>query len=83
MTFRIIVTAFAIFAPLMSVGAQDLVGRKLPKEVTPELRAACEKDVRKLCIRKGSTFASVKSCVMANFAKLNTGCKIRLIRAGL
>jgi len=56
---------------------------ELPKEVTPELRRACEKDVRRLCIRKNSTISSVKSCVIANFSRLNVRCKMRLVRAGL
>ena len=55
----------------------------LPKEVTPAIRAACEQDVRRLCIRKDSTIASVKSCVRRNFSALNSGCKFQLALAGL
>ncbi len=56
---------------------------ELPKKVTPALRAACEKDVRRLCIRSGSTIQSVKACVRRNFRKLNTRCQIKLVQAGL
>ena len=55
----------------------------LPKEVTPEIRAACEKDVRRLCIRRRSTFKSVKACVKKNFRQLNRSCQVKLVRAGL
>lgn len=61
-----------------AAGAYDL-----PKEVTPAVRAACEADVRRLCIREGSTVASVKSCVIRSFGSLNTTCKLRLVAAGL
>ncbi|MCB1510081.1 MAG: hypothetical protein KDJ36_04200 [Hyphomicrobiaceae bacterium] len=72
------VLALPFIAPASLVQALEL-----PKEVTPEIRRACEKDVRRLCIRKGSTIASVKSCVIANFSRLNVRCKVRLVRAGL
>ena len=54
----------------------------LPKEVTPAIRSACEKDVRRLCIRRGSTMSSVKACVIRKFKKLNARCQMRLVRAG-
>ncbi|MCH9765906.1 MAG: hypothetical protein K0U34_07945, partial [Alphaproteobacteria bacterium] len=37
---------------------------KLPPEVTPKLRAACESDVRRLCIGKKPSVAKVKRCVI-------------------
>lgn len=55
----------------------------LPKEVTPAIRAACEGDVRRLCIKPNSTVASVKSCVIRSFGSLNNTCKLRLVAAGL
>lgn len=55
---------------------------ELPKEVTPAIRSACEKDVRRLCIRADSTFDTVKLCVRRNFSKLNRPCQVRLISAG-
>lgn len=54
----------------------------LPKEVTPAIRKACEKDVRRLCIHSNSTVASVKSCVRRKFRKLSMSCQVRLVRAG-
>ena len=55
----------------------------LPKEVTPEIRAACEKDVRRLCLRRRSTLASIKACVKKKFGQLNRTCQVKLVRAGL
>lgn len=78
MTIRPVLLA----APLV-LSAVDVQALDLPKEVTPAIRAACERDVRRLCIRKGSTISQVKSCVIANFSKLNSRCKLRLVRAGL
>ena len=56
---------------------------ELPKEVTPAIRAACEKDVRRLCIKPDSTVETVKACVKRKFRKLNARCKIKLVQAGL
>lgn len=77
MTFRPILVGMVL---VLSSGSATAL--KLPKEVTPAIRKACETDVRRLCVRKGSTIASVKQCVINNFAKLNSRCKYRLVRAG-
>ncbi len=71
----------AISAAVVStpVGAESF---KLPKEVTPQVRAACEKDVRRLCIGKKPTVAGVKSCVRRNFMRLGTRCQITLAASG-
>jgi hypothetical protein len=55
----------------------------LPKEVTPAIRAACERDVRRLCVRANSTLSSVKTCVVRKFDRLNFDCRFRLMQAGL
>jgi hypothetical protein len=55
---------------------------KLPKEVTPALRAACETDVRRLCIGAQPTIAKVKSCVMEKFLQLGKRCQTELALAG-
>lgn len=55
---------------------------KLPKEVTPQLRAACESDVRRLCTVKNPTISKVKSCVRRNFMKLGMNCQLKLASAG-
>jgi hypothetical protein len=55
---------------------------KLPKEVTPALRAACETDVRRLCIGAKPTIAMVKSCVMEKFLQLGKRCQSELALAG-
>lgn len=58
-------------------------GFQLPPEVTPALRAACEKDVRRLCIKENSTVDSVKSCVTRRFGELSMRCKVQIAAAGL
>jgi hypothetical protein len=56
---------------------------KLPPEVTPAMRAACEHDVRRLCIGASPTIAKVKRCVMAKFMSLGKRCQIELASAGV
>ncbi len=56
---------------------------KLPPEVTPQLRAACESDVRRLCIGTNPTVAKVKACVSAKFGQLGRRCQIQIAMAGL
>ena len=58
-------------------------GYKLPPEVTPAMRAACEPDVRRLCIREGSTPDSVRDCVLSKFMKLGKRCQLEIASAGL
>ena len=55
---------------------------KLPRGVTPQMRAACESDVRRLCIGRKPTVAKVKRCVRRNFSKLGTRCQVTLAAAG-
>lgn len=55
---------------------------KLPPEVTPQLRAACESDVRRLCIGKEPTVAKVKRCVAKKFFKLGRRCQMELTSIG-
>lgn len=55
---------------------------QLPKEVTPAMRAACETDVRRLCIGANPTVAKVKACVYAKFFKLGRKCQVELASAG-
>lgn len=56
---------------------------KMPPEVTPQLRAACESDVRRLCIGTNPTVAKVKVCVSAKFSQLGSRCKLQIAMAGL
>lgn len=75
----LIVTLAASGISVATAGAGDL---KLPKEVTPALRAACETDVRRLCTVSNPTVAKVKSCVRRNFTKLGLHCQMKLASAG-
>lgn len=69
-----------IAAAAQSAAAADF---KLPKEVTPQMRSACESDVRRLCIGANPTVAKVKSCVLRNFSKLGMRCQLTLAAAGV
>jgi hypothetical protein len=73
----LVVSTAALFAS--AAAAEDF---QLPKEVTPALRAACESDVRRLCIGNKPTIAKVKSCVRRNFTKLGMSCQMKLAAAG-
>lgn len=55
---------------------------QIPKEVTPAMRAACETDVRRLCVGENPTVAKVKACVYAKFFKLGRRCQVELAAAG-
>ena len=56
---------------------------KLPPEVTPSMRQACEADVRRLCISSNSTVETVKNCVLSKFMKLGKRCQYEIASAGL
>lgn len=56
---------------------------QLPPEVTPALRAACESDVRRLCIGANPTVTKVKICVAAKFRQLGKRCQVQIVLAGL
>jgi hypothetical protein len=56
---------------------------KIPPEVTPSMRAACETDVRRLCISSNSTVESVRQCVLSKFMKLGKRCQYEIASAGL
>ncbi len=59
--------------------AEDI---QLPPEVTPQLRAACETDVRRLCIGAKPTVSKVKRCVALKFLQLGRKCQVELASAG-
>jgi len=69
-------------ASFVSTGAGAEEQYQLPPEVTPALRAACESDVRRLCIGLNPTVAKVKSCVAVKFMQLGKRCQIQLAVAG-
>ncbi|MCB1513857.1 MAG: hypothetical protein KDJ18_03385 [Hyphomicrobiaceae bacterium] len=56
---------------------------QLPPEVTPALRAACEGDVRRLCVGANPTVSKVKRCVMVKFFQLGKRCQSEIKSAGL
>jgi len=72
------------------IGAVVLAGQasagekfKMPSQVTPKLRAACESDVRRLCVGKKPTVAKVKRCVARKFTQLGRRCQYEIAAAGL
>jgi len=75
-----VVLVFATLCAGPSYAAEDL---QLPPEVTPNLRAACENDVRRLCIGQHLTIAKVKRCVAKKFFKLGRRCQIELTSVGI
>lgn len=72
--------ACAGFIAASAAGAEEF---KLPPEVTPSLRAACETDVRRLCIGQNPTVAKVKRCVMVKYFQLGRKCQVELASLGL
>lgn len=75
-----IVMLISIVAASSALFAQDF---KMPPEVTPALRAACEQDVRRLCIDENPSVAKVKSCVARRYLELSSRCKMQIAAAGL
>ena len=55
---------------------------QLPESVTPQLKAACETDVRRLCIGQNPTEDKVKHCVTVKFMQLGHRCQVQLALAG-
>jgi hypothetical protein len=71
-------------AMIVSVGmAQAGETYTLPPEVTPALKAACESDVRRLCIGEDPTVSKVKRCIASKFLQLGKHCQIQIALAGL
>ena len=77
---KIVICGFA--ALLLTTGA-NAAEFTMPSEVTPALRAACETDVRRLCVGENPTLSKVRSCVRAKFAQLGGRCKVQIALAGL
>lgn len=71
--------ACAGFVVATVAAAEDF---KLPPEVTPALRAACETDVRRLCIGQNPTVAKVKRCVAIKYFQLGRKCQVELASLG-
>jgi hypothetical protein len=77
-TQRGVVLCLALLASSVAV-AEDY---QLPPGVTPQLRAACETDVRRLCIGENPTVSAVKRCVALKFLQLGRQCQVELASAG-
>lgn len=76
---HVLVVCAALSASSMAF-AEEL---KLPPEVTPALRAACESDVRRLrCIGASPTYTKVKNCVVAKYMQLGKKCQVELASVG-
>jgi hypothetical protein len=76
------IRVFVLCAALSAAPAAVAEQLELPPQVTPSMRAACESDVRRLCIGAAPTIAKVKRCVAAKFFKLGKRCQIELASAG-
>lgn len=80
MSLKAIVAVGALLSAVDQLAAEEF---QLPPEVTPALRAACETDVRRLCIKENPTVSKVKSCVRQNFMSLGRRCQMQITLAGL
>lgn len=76
---RTLLACVGVVAATAVVAAEEF---KLPPEVTPKLRAACETDVRRLCIGQNPTVAKVKRCVMVKYFQLGRKCQVELASLG-
>ena len=68
---------------LMTTSGSAAENFTLPAEITPTLRAACEADVRRLCVSPESTVSSVRRCVILKFKQLGDDCRREIAAAGL
>ena len=80
MIMRTMLTVVLCVAACQAIASEDI---KIPAEVTPGMRAACESDVRRLCISSNSTVETVRQCVLAKFMKLGKRCQMEIASAGL
>jgi hypothetical protein len=74
--------ALVAFASVLVSSMATAEELQLPPEVTPSLRAACETDVRRLCIGPQPTVAKVKRCVMMKYFQLGKKCQVELASLG-
>lgn len=77
-----IAVAAALLAVVGATAARAAEEYQLPPEVTPSMRAACESDVRRLCIGQNPTVDKVKACVQRKFTQLGRKCQMELASAG-
>lgn len=77
--FSVVVLGSA-FAQVSAARSEEY---QLPPEVTPQMRAACEADVRRLCIGNEPTVDKVKRCVVAKFLMLGRKCQVELASLGI
>lgn len=80
MRMRLGLAVLAVMGLACAANGEDY---NLPPEVTPALRAACETDVRRLCIGENPTVSKVRTCVRAKFLQLGSRCKMQITLAGL
>jgi hypothetical protein len=80
---KIVKRSLFAFAGLVAANAASAQDFKLPPEVTPQLRAACETDVRRLCIGQNPTVAKVKRCVLVKYFQLGRKCQVELASLGM
>jgi hypothetical protein len=86
-TLKITATAGAVMVVLVAAQVRAQAPSDsafaLPPEVTPALRAACEDDVRRLCIGATPTVPKVKACIAAKYFQLGATCRREITSAGL
>ena len=80
MVLRGCVVLLVMSSALAATASEEI---KLPPEVTPALRAACEADVRRHCIGENPSYDKVRRCVEQKFAQFGNRCRVALVTAGL
>lgn len=66
---------------VLMLAASPVSAEGLPDFVTAKARAACEKDVRRVCVKGGEkvTYQHLKSCISKNFKKMNNDCQYEIV----
>ena len=77
------IIAATVLVVVTHAGSVAADNYKLPASITPAVQAACEGDVRRLCLDSDPSFSKIKACVIANFGKFGTRCKVQAALAGI
>lgn len=72
---QLILAAVIAFVPFSAMA-------ELPSYVTGKMRAACEADVRRHCVKGGKpTYVQMRACVAKNFQKMSNDCQYEIVSA--
>lgn len=75
-TFFILAALAALFIAFYPVAKAG----ELPSFVTAKARAACERDVRKYCVKGGGVnYNTIKTCIRRNWDKMSNDCQYEIV----